>query len=157
MKRALIKNGKIVSYSDITTAGSLTEHRYANVIEADKPAYDSKTHRLDKVVDISDDVNISWVKVALSSATIERSRKQGIKSFAERRILTVMSEINQRNHLARMFQLVSKGGLSGEETTELSNLSKKWDHARAVRAYSNTMEQDAAKPYAEDGTWPELN
>jgi hypothetical protein len=160
MRKALIVNGEIVKYSDNTAAEAkpeITENRWADVIESEKPVYDDKSHSIKRIVDIGQDVTISWEKVPISSSVIEERRISGIKQYAEGKILKIMSETKQRNRLARMFQLAIKGPLTDAESAEAKDMNDKWNHARALRKYSNQMEADVSKPYAENGNWPTLN
>lgn len=160
MRKALIVNGEIVRYVDDSKPEDrpeIFENRWADVIESDKPVYDDKSHSIERVIDIGQDVTISWTKVPIASSVIEERRVRGIKQYAEGKILKVMNETKQRNRLARMFQLAIKGALTDAESAEAKDMNDKWNHARALRKYSNQMEKDSSKPYAENGTWPTLN
>ena len=156
MRKAIIKNGKIERYYDDVPEVDITEHRHANVIEADKPSFNEKTQRLNRKVVIGTDVNISWEVENISSADIESTRISGIKGKASIIILDLVDVIKQRNIIARTVELNDKVSLTEAEETEHKQYEVIWSYIKSVRSYSNDLESDVNKPYAEDGTWPTL-
>jgi hypothetical protein len=56
-----------------------------------------------------------------------------------------------------VLELKSLATMTTEEQAEHDGAEKLWGFIKAVREYSNDMEDDEDKPNAEDGTWPTLN
>lgn len=158
MRKALIQNGKIVKYIDTSIIPKenevLTENRWAEVIEQDKPEYNSRNQIIKKKIAISDNINITWEKIDLDPIDVELKRVDMIKEHAGSIITSIVSETKQRNIIARMVELNHLEIMTEAQTAEYDSYNLLWDFVKSVRSYSDTMENDLEKPYSNEGNWP---
>lgn len=82
------------------------------------------------------EIEAAWPAVRLAGVTA------AIKAKARARILSVLPEWKQANATARAVELVAAGQASGPEWEAMQAA---WAWVKAVREYSNTLEQQAAQ------------
>lgn len=82
-----------------------------------------------------------------------------VKAEAERRILSIIPEWQQRNLIARAAELAIKGPANWtvNEKAEVTAGQAVWNRVKAIRAASNILEALAPIPmdYESDSYWPE--
>lgn len=82
------------------------------------------------------EIEAAWPAVRLAGVTA------AIKAKARAQILSVLPEWKQANSTARAVELVAAGQASGPEWEAMQAA---WAWVKAVREYSNTLEQQAAQ------------
>lgn len=98
------------------------------------------------------EIEAAYLVVRLGSIT------SAIKEQARKRILAVLPEWKQANATARAVEMVASGQASGPEWEAMQTA---WAWVKAIREYSNSLEQQAAQmsdPTLLDiySGWPEL-
>jgi hypothetical protein len=161
---AIVRDGQFVE-SRMVDAASVPQHKLDSdggkicrpFVDPAQPEHSALERATSQLVVTPEQVERVWTVERKSLAV----QQQCVKDECGRRIYTPFPQWRQANYTARATELVlakTNGGLTQEESDELTALQAVWTWIKSVRAASDLLE--AANPipadYTDDKHWPSM-